>query len=391
MRKKASMSEKAPRTLKQDAQRALEFGQKQVRRLVTTHPDYFPLHTENGRWRHDREAWTNWCEGFLGGMMWIFARHTGDPYWRGKAEHYSRLIEHRKHDDAVHDLGFLFWPTWKQWYDITGDVTLNEVVIEAGRTMASRFNARGRYLPSFVAPESCFIDIMMNVSIVFYAARELEAPELWKIATDHCLTSRRFLVRGDASTAHEGIFDLDTGAFLHQATHQGWRGDSSWARGQAWALYGFASAYEFTGDLRFLDTAQRCADFYMRRTPSHGIPPNDWEEPGPSYPFESSAAAATASGLLKLSELADEPARGEQYRRYSHTILQTLCTREFLAVEEPEWEGILKHGIYHRSKGLGVDESVMWGEYFFMEAIDRFLEDTDGAERAIGRSSAFGF
>jgi unsaturated chondroitin disaccharide hydrolase len=363
-------------SLEASARHALEFAQEQVRRLITAHPDYFPLYTKGGRWHHEQEAWTNWCEGFLGGMLWIFARRTGDPWWREQAEHYSRLIEHRKTDRSVHDLGFLFSPTWKRWYDLTGDEAINAVVIEAGRTMAPRFNERGRYLRSFVAPESTFVDIMMNVGIIFYAAEQTSDPGLWRAAMEHCLTTRRFLVRGDGSTAHEGIFDLDTGAFLRQSTHQGWRGDSSWARGQAWALYGFGTAYRFTGDRRFLDTAQRCVDFYIARTPKHGVPPNDWEEPNPPYPYESSAAAITASGLLQLAELTEEPERAAQYRGYAQTILATLCDPTFLAVEMPGWEGILKHGIYHQRKGLGIDESVMWGEYFFVEALDRLLGES---------------
>ncbi len=361
------------RDLRGQAESALAFAQDQVRQLITAYPDYFPLYTVAGRWRHDQEAWTNWCEGFLGGMLWIFARRTGDPWWRERAEHYSRLIEPRKHDRAVHDLGFLFWPTWKRWYDATGDERINEVVVEAGRTLALRFNERGRYLRSFIAPESLFIDIMMNVGIIFHAARQRSDPELLRIAVEHCLTTRRVLVRGDGSTAHEGIFDLETGAFLRQSTHQGLRADSSWARGQAWAIHGFGTAYRFTGDRRFLDTARRCADFYIERTPDHGVPPNDWEEPHPTYPYESSAAAVTAGGLLQLAALVDEPAAADHYRRYAHTILSTLCGPAFLANQTASWEGILKHGIYHLRKGLGVDESVMWGEYFFVEALDTVL------------------
>jgi unsaturated chondroitin disaccharide hydrolase len=360
-------------SIEASARHALDFAQEQVRRLITTHPDYFPLYTTDGRWHHAQEAWTNWCEGFLGGLLWIFTRRTGDPWWYERAERYSRLIEHRKTDRSVHDLGFLFWPTWKRWYDLGGDKAINAVVIEAGTTMALRFNERGRYLRSFVAPESTFVDIMMNVGIIFYAAEQTSDSGLWRVAMEHCLTTRRFLVRGDGSTAHEGIFDLDTGAFLRQSMHQGWRGDSSWARGQAWALYGFGTAYRFTGDRRFLDTAQRCADFYIDRTPEHGVPPNDWEEPNPSYPYESSAAAIAASGLLQLAELTEEPERAAQYRGYAQTILATLSDPTFLAVEAPGWEGILKHGIYHQRKGLGVDESVMWGEYFFVEALDKLL------------------
>lgn len=360
-------------TLESRAERALRFAQEQVRRLAENHPDHFPLYTQEGRWHHESEAWTNWCEGFLGGMMWIFARRTGEPRWREMAEHYSRLIEHRKHDRDVHDLGFLFLSTYKRWYDLTGDKEIDDVVVEAGRTLALRFNERGRYLRSFVAPESCFIDIMANVGIIFYAAGRTGEADLRRVADEHCLTTRRHLLRGDGSTAHEGIFDPETGEFLRQTTHQGWRGDSSWARGQGWAIYGFAAAYEFTRDERYLDAARRCADFYIGRTPEHGVPPNDWEEPDPSRPCESSAAAIVASGLLRLVDLASDPARWERYRVYAAGILSTLCTPEFLATETPGWEGILRHGSYHERKGLGVDESVMWGDYFFVEALDRFL------------------
>ncbi|MGA8656546.1 MAG: glycoside hydrolase family 88 protein [Chthoniobacterales bacterium] len=352
---------------------ALRFAETQVRRLITSHPDYFPLFTKKGRWVHDSEAWTNWCEGFLGGMLWIFARRTEDPWWREKAEHYSRLIEPRKYDRSVHDLGFLFLPTWKVWYELTGDPSKNEVVIEAGRTLASRFNAKGQYLCSFVAPDSLFIDIMMNVGLVIYAGQQSGDDRLTQVGLQHCLTTRRDLLRGDGSTAHEGIFDLQTGEFVRQTTHQGWRNDSSWARGQAWALYGFSIVHELTGDTCFLAAAQSCADFYILRTPAHGVPPNDWEEPAPGLPYESSAAAIAARGLIHLAKQATDSANRTRYQAYAHRILSTLLTPEFLASDTDGWEGILKHGIYHQRKGLGVDESVMWGDYFFVAALDAIV------------------
>jgi unsaturated chondroitin disaccharide hydrolase len=362
-------------SLSEKARVAFDFAQRQLRHLIETHPHYFPMYTVNGRWKHSGESWTNWCEGFLGGQLWLIYQHTGDPWWRAKAEHYSRLIEHRKADRTVHDLGFLFWPTWKRWYDLTGDPAINDVVIEAGRTLALRFREKGGYLCSFVAENSLFIDIMMNVGIIFYAAQQTGDASLWRIAHQHCLTTRRTLVRGDGSTAHEGIFDLETGKFLRQSTHQGWRDDSSWARGLAWALYGFGTAYSFTQDVRFLSTAEACANHYIERTPTHGVPPNDWDEPNPALPYESSAAAIAASGMGNLSGLTGDSARAHLYRQYALRILNTLTEPEFLAVETPGWEGILKHGIYHQRKGLGVDESVMWGDYFFLEALSNVIRD----------------
>ena len=359
--------------LRAKCERAFEFASQQLRHLIETAPDTFPMYTDGGRWLHDGEAWTNWCEGFLGGQLWLLYEHTGDAYWRGKAEHYSRLVEPRKTDRSVHDLGFVFWSTWKRWYDLVDDPRINEVVVAAGETMSLRFQEKGRYLRSFVAQDSLFIDIMMNVGIVFYAAHQTGDAELLRIANEHCLTSRRTLVRGDGSTAHEGIFDLASGEFLRQSTHQGWRADSAWARGLTWALYGFGTAYSFTNDVRYLQTAEDCAAFYMERTPAHGVPPNDWDEPNPTLPFESSAAAIAASGLFNLANLAGDVARKRLYRDYALQILDTLTTPEFLAVDTPGWEGILKHGMYHERKGLGVDESVMWGEYFFLEALSKAL------------------
>ena len=359
--------------LQEKCRTAMDFAAGQLTALVENHPDYFPMYTQNGKWKHGGEAWTNWCEGFLGGQLWMLHRHTGNDYFLRKAEDYSRHLEERKWDRNVHDLGFLFWSTWKRWYNLTGDPLLNETVIQAGKTMGLRFKEKGQYLRSFVSDESLFIDIMMNVGIIFYAALESEDAELLRIANQHCLTSRRYLVRGDGSTSHEGLFNLETGEFMRQSTHQGWRDDSSWARGLAWSLYGFGTAYSFTGDARFLQTAELNAQFYMERTPGHGVPPNDWEETNPRNPYESSAAAIAASGLINLSRITGDASRAHLYHDYALQIVDTLTGPEFLAVETPGWEGVLKQGMYHERRGLGVNESVMWGDYFFLEAVSKVL------------------
>ena len=357
------------------ANQAFEFAEVQLRKLITNRPSYFPLFTKAGKWRHQSESWTNWCEGFLGGMLWILARRTGDPWWRTKAEEYSRLVEHRQFDRAVHDLGFLFLPTWKVWYEVTGDKKIQKTVLTAGETLAGRFQEKGAYLCSFVAPESLFIDIMMNVEIIFYVAQELGDQRLKEIALKHCLTTRRCLVRGDGSTAHEGIFDLNSGAFLCQSTHQGWRGDSSWARGQAWAIGGFTTAFKYTKEIRFLETAIATANYFIERTPSEGIPPNDWDQPPPKASYESSAAAIAAGAFLDLAQQVTDPGLAQRYLDRAKQTLTTLLTNDFLATDRPGWEGILLHGIYHERKGLGVDESVMWGDYFFLAALDKLLQN----------------
>jgi len=370
-----------PADFSEIAQRVWRSAQAKVGGLIARHPDQFPLYTENGRWSVSGEAWTNWCEGFLGGELWLLSRRASAErrdQFRTAAEHYSELIEDRQHDNTVHDLGFLFWSTYRRWYEATGDETKNDVVITAGVTTASRFRETGRYMPSFRQPDSLFIDIMMNIHMALYAAQQRGDDAMAASAIEHCLTSRRYLMRGDGSASHEAMFDLATGDFLRQTTQQGFADNGSWARGQAWALFGFGTVYRFTGDRRFLRTARDAADFYIERTGDSLVPPNDWEEPTPTRPYESSAAAAAAGGLWQLAGLVEDQAAARGYAEYALNTVRRLASPDFLASPDDEWEGILKHATYHERKGLGVDESVMWGDYWLLDIVDTIQQFVEG-------------
>jgi unsaturated chondroitin disaccharide hydrolase len=385
-----------------DYNRAFSFAQRQVRATIERTGDFFPMYTQAGRWSHGGPKWTDWCGGFFAGMMWLFYQQTGDSWWRHQAEHYSRLLEHRKSDRDVHDLGFIFLNTYRRWYEAPGESALMDVVAEAGTTMSSRFQEKGQYLASFLGLQSLFIDIMMNVPLLFVTAdwleqsgarrAEGEEPEsgtvsplsafspppsrLRRIATAHCLISQKYLVRPDGSTAHEAIFDTETGQFLRESTQQGLRADSCWSRGLAWSLYGFGTVYSLTRFESFLETAVRCADHFLARLPPAMVPPWDFDVPeGPDRIWDSSAAAIAASGLLQLADLTSDSSRSSAYRESAHRILDTLCSDQFLAIDTPGWEGILRHAVYHFHKKLGVDESVMWGDHFFVEALSRAMNN----------------
>jgi unsaturated chondroitin disaccharide hydrolase len=361
---------------------AFNFAQLQVRRLVERDPDFYPVYTEGGRWRHSKPAWTRWCEGFLPGMMWIFHQETRDHEWRELAELYSRALEPRKDDRDVHDLGFIFFHgTYKRWYDTTAregepHPSLKDVVIHAGRTLALRFNNKARCLRSFHGPDSNFIDIMMNVGIIFYAANETADPMLLELAHRHCLTTRRTLVRGDGSTAHEGIFDPETGEFLRQTTQQGYRGDSCWSRGLAWSLYGFGTCYELTNEPAYLDVARANADYWLAHVPEDGVAPWDFDAPETGdqgrEQVDTSATAIAVVGLLNLAQRFTQDDRGKAYAECALRALESLTTK-YLGADVDGWQGILRGGVYHIHKGLGVNESVMWGEYFFVEALQKVM------------------
>jgi len=357
---------------------AMQFAQEQVRNLVERHPGYYPMYTVNGRWKHDGPVWTHWCDGFLPGMMWLFHRRqvsggTDAAWWLDQAVRYSKPLEARQNDTDIHDLGFLFLSTYYRWFQLTRDPDLQAVLIQAGRTLAERYQEKGQYLRSFVADNSLFIDIMMNVGIIFYAARETADRRLREVALRHALTTRRVLVRGDGSTAHEGIFDLESGEFLRQTTQQGYRSDSCWSRGLTWALYGFGTCYEYSRDPHFLQTAEKCADYYITHTPADGVPPWDFNAPAESRKqLDTSAAAIAAAGMLRLGRLVADPVKGHFYWNTAIRILRTL-SQKYLAKNEADWDGILKGGVYHVHKKLGVNESVLWGDYFFVEATEHAL------------------
>jgi unsaturated chondroitin disaccharide hydrolase len=352
---------------------ALRFAAVQAERTIAAYPGYAPMYTVSGRWRREGERWTHWCEGFFPGILWLIHTHTQDPQWRELAQRYTVPLAPRRFDRSVHDLGFLFLSTYLRWYHLSGGPELKQILIDAGRTLALR-RQPGGYLASFLGPHSLFIDIMMNIGLLFWAAKATDDERLRHIALEHCRISERYLVRPDGSTVHEAVFDKQTGAFVGPSTQQGLSPASTWARGLAWAIYGFTAAHRLSGEGSFLQTAQRCADYYLRNAPPGLVPYWDFDLPDTMpHLWDSSAAAIASSGLWDLAEAVSPPDAKARYQDASREILRTLCSDNFLAESRPEWEGVLLHGVYHYHKGLGVDESVIWGDHFFVEGLVKAL------------------
>jgi unsaturated chondroitin disaccharide hydrolase len=177
---------------------------------------------------------------------------------------------------------------------------------------------------------------------------------------------------------HEAIFNPERGDFRNLSTQQGYSSFTCWSRGLAWAAYGYADTYLFTGDRFFLETAERCAAYYLANTADEGVPYWDYGAPGiPNEPLDSSAAAIIAGAFLKLSAIGATRLGAEEYRAAALTILSTLTGPDFLGEGRANYEGILRHGVYHKPRNWGVDESVMWGDFFFMEALHMALNEME--------------
>ncbi|MBI4586986.1 MAG: glycoside hydrolase family 88 protein [Planctomycetes bacterium] len=380
-------------SLRQRLERAIAFAARQLRAtLKTWTPDRpAPVHTRAGKWYRPRELWTDWTPGFYAGQMWILHQITREPSWRAEAERFSRKLEPRRFDRDVHDLGFIFLSSYGRWHDLleAGDPQkdrVRDILVTAGTVQSFRWNGCGShgFLYSFNGPQSLFVDILMNVRLLFWAARHGAPAEVHRRALEHCRTTARYLVRKsgsglgeeDGRVAHEAIFNAESGRgeFRCLSTQQGYSPFTCWARGLAWALYGFAEAFRYSGEEEFLETAERCARYYLKRTPADGVPYWDYGAPQiPNEPKDSSAAAIAACSLRLLAEATRDPALASECRQAAARILETLAGEEYLAEGHAGEEGILLHGVYHRPRGWGVDASTMWGDYFFLEAIEGAL------------------
>jgi unsaturated chondroitin disaccharide hydrolase len=388
-----------PAALRARAERAVEHAAGKLRAArAAWRPEMpAPVHTRNGRWYRPATSWTDWTPGFYAGQMWILERLTGDVDWLNAARLHTRPLAARRFDREVHDLGFIFLPSYGRWHerlrpgeperDMVREVLVTAGTVQSFRwTEASRGPAGGGFVYSFNGPQSLFIDTLMNIRLLFWAHRNGAPEEVGRRALEHARTSLRWLVARngaglgdvDGRVAHEAIFNAEAGRgeFRCLSTQQGWSPFTAWARGQAWAIYGFAEAHAATGAGEFLDAVERCAGYYLEEVRADGVPFWDFGAPAiPREPLDSSAAAVAACGLSSLSERTADAARGAAYRRGARRILETLLTEEFLTVGRSDQEGILLHGTYHRPRGWGVDESVIWGDYFFLELIERFLAE----------------
>jgi unsaturated chondroitin disaccharide hydrolase len=375
--------------LRARAERTFHFGVAQLAKMLPkwTVEKAAPIYTENGAWSRPDFIWTDWCPGFYAGMMWLAFERTGETKWRAAAEAYTRKLEHRKFDRDVHDLGFIFMSTAERWHNLLpdGDATkrwLAELLVTAGTTQSLRWKDTGEdhYIYSFNGPQSLFIDIMMNIRLLFRARELGGGEELYRKAVTHARTTEKYLVRkagprlvdGEGKVIHEAIFNPARGEFRNLSSQQGYSPFTCWARGLAWAMYGFVDTYRFTRDPLFLETAERCAGFYLEHTPDGGVPFWDYGAPNiPDEPFDSSAAAIAAGAFWKLKDIPDTRRNAKEYRAAALTIVETLTGDAFTG--DSSREGILRHGVYHRPMGWGVDESVMWGDYFFMEVMHAVL------------------
>src|SRR2546421_1019151 len=287
-------------------------------------------------------------------------------------------------DDAVaHDLSFAAAQLNRTLTD-----SFRQVALTAAGSLATRYSSivgatRSWNNTSSDSPTDfkVIVDNMMNLELLFWASKHGGDPGLATKALQHALTTAREHVRPDGSTYHLVVFDSGTGAVKRKQTVQGYSNSSTWSRGQAWGLYGFTMAYRETRDSRMLATARQVADYYIAHLPADKVPYWDFQAPGiPNEPRDSSAAAIAASGLLELSQLDPDGARSRQYLDVARATLASLSSPAYLA-EGTASRSILMHGTANKPAG-DYDRGLIYGDYFFLEALLRYRALAQGPEPA---------
>lgn len=327
----------------------------------------FPHITENGRWITTEDGY--WTGGFWVGLLWFSYKIAGDEKYKDETYKWAKGLESRK-NDRTFDLGFLFYPSFALGYEITKDEYLRRTALEAANTLSTLFHERAGFVYHEIMLNGknagrTIIDVMMNLPLLWWAYEETGDRKHYDVAYTHSKRTIEEFIREDYSTIHVIDFDLETGKIIRKITVQGYDDDSCWSRGQAWAIYGFALAYKYTKNKLFLKTAEKLAEYFIKNLPEDYVPYWDFNDPDKKVK-DSSAAAIASSGLLDLSELNGK----REFRQAAINILSSFCDNYLSGKDE---DGVLEHGCFHKPEEKGADESLIWGDYYLMEAIMKMI------------------
>jgi unsaturated chondroitin disaccharide hydrolase len=318
----------------------------------------------------------NWFCGFWVGLLLISYLRTGEEKYLQLADQRLLLVAPRADDANTHDIGFIFYPSAIAAYHITGEKRYGDLALRAADRLRRRLvmTRKGSYISSWGPLDdergrrSSAIDTMANLPLLYWAGQYGRDASYILAGEAHAIMTRRAFIRPDHSTYHAVEFDIATGQRQRGFTFQGSADESCWPRGQAWAIYGYVRTAEATGKREYLDLAETLADYYLRRTGPDLVPFWDFDDPNiPNAPKDSAASAIVASALLDLAALHPDEQKAGLWKRQALSLLTTLC-QHYLATESSH-RGLLRQGCYSKPHNEGVVSAVMFGDFFFAEAL----------------------
>lgn len=370
-----------------DVDKALAYCDTQVRRTLdelscgdggtdyTMMPRNIPDSTSH--WYCSKATKEEWCAGFWPGILWYDYEYTKDPVIKAEAERFTDALESISHITPAydHDLGFLMFCSYGNGYRLTHNEAYREVILRSADALAELFNPKAGTILSWprnvemLGGHNTIMDNMINLEMLFWASKNGGDKNLYDIAVSHADTTMKYHFRPDYTSYHVAVYDTLTGHFVKGMTHQGYSDSSMWARGQAWAIYGYTVVYRETQDPKYLDFVQRVTDVYLKRLPDDYIPYWDFDDPAIPYaPRDASAACVVASALLELSGYVS-PEKGSTYREAALRMLESLSSDKYQCGKQKP--AFLLHSTGHYPNGSEIDASIIYADYYYIEALLR--------------------
>lgn len=317
----------------------------------------------------------DWTSGFFAGNLWQIYELTGDERYKEKAKEWTAFIEKEKYNNRTHDMGFKVFCSFGAGYAHTKDAHYKKVIVESAETLSTRYNENVKSLRSWdfnrdIWEFPVIIDNMMNLELLFEASILSGNQKYRDIAINHANTTLKNHFRANNSTYHVVVYDTLTGGVKDKVTHQGINDDSSWARGQGWAIYGYTMLYRYTKDQRYLEQAKKTAGFYLNhpRLRNDGVPYWDFDDPAiPNAPRDVSAATLIASSFVELYEYTND----RSYLNYATALIETLHSEEYTLSKNIPGPFLLDHSTGNHPKNDEIDEPIVYADYYYLETLLR--------------------
>ncbi len=355
-----------------------DFAAKQYAGMLASHQDTnkFPQSSmPDGSPRDMPSSW--WCSGFFGGSLWHIYEYTKDEQWKKAAEKWTMAVEKEQYNTGTHDLGFMLYCPFGNGYRLTKSADYKPILLTGAKSLATRFDPKVGAIKSWNSLKGGYnypviIDNMMNLELLFWAARESGNKDLYNLSVIHADNTIKNHYRPDNSSFHVVCYG-ENGEVLAKKTHQGAADSSAWARGQAWGLYGYVLMYRETKNQKYLSLARNIANFLLnhRNLPDDKIPYWDFNAPNiPNEERDASAGAIMASALLELSTYGGSNA--PKYYKDAVMILENLSKAPYKAELGKNNHFILQHCVGHKPGNSEIDVPLVYADYYYLEGLLRY-------------------
>lgn len=377
---------------KLDVDKALAYCDVQVHRALAElekngEADYSmqPRNILSGEkfWNCRKVAKEEWTGGFWPGILWYDYEATQNDTIRVLAEKYTESLKLFSEIPAYdHDLGFLVFCSYGNGYRLTHNPTYRDVIIATADSLATLYNPKVGTILSWprniemLGGHNTIMDNMINLEILFWAARNGGDRRLFDVAVSHADKTMKNQFRPDYTSYHVAVYDTLTGNCIKKCTHQGYADESMWARGQAWAIYGYTVVFRETGDPKYLKFVEKLVDVYLKNLPEDYVPYWDFNVPGiPNAPKDASAACVVASALLEMSGFYGN-GQGDKYKEAAEKMLCSLSSDKYQSRDTNV--AFLLHSTGHWPAKSEIDASIIYTDYYYIEALLRLKRVNEG-------------